>query len=63
MRYQRHGVPEYWIVDLDSCLFERWRPGDERPEILHDTIEWVPDQTNPGLTIDIEAFFGEIFEA
>jgi len=24
--YQRH-VPEYWIVDLDAALFERWRPG------------------------------------
>ena len=24
-RYQRAGVPEYWIVDLDARLVERWR--------------------------------------
>ena len=24
-------VPEYWIVDLDSRLVERWRPEDTRP--------------------------------
>lgn len=22
------GIEEYWIVDIDSRLFERWRPGD-----------------------------------
>lgn len=32
--YQRH-VPEYWIVDLDACVIERWRSGDARPEIPH----------------------------
>ena len=63
LRYQRHGIPEYWIVDLDSRLFERWRPGDERPEILADAIEWVPDKTKPSLTIDIQGFFSELFEA
>jgi Uma2 family endonuclease len=61
-RYQRHGIPEYWIVDLDSRLFERWRPGDERPEILNDAIEWVPDTAKPSLTIDIQGFFSEVFE-
>src|ERR1043166_8967034 len=33
-RYQLAGIPEYWIVDTDSRVFERWRPGDERPEVL-----------------------------
>ena len=26
------GVPEYWIVDIDGRVVERWRPGDSRPE-------------------------------
>ena len=30
--YQDEGVPEYWIVDLDARMVERWRPRDERPE-------------------------------
>ncbi len=38
--YQQAGVPEYWIVDLDSRLVERWRPADERPEILSETVSW-----------------------
>ncbi len=60
-RYQRQGIPEYWIVDLDSRLFERWRPEDTRPEVLHESIEWAPVEGKPTLTLDITAFFGEIF--
>jgi Uma2 family endonuclease len=60
-RYQRQGIPEYWIVDLDARLVERWRPGDERPEILNQTIEWVPDGGKPVLTIDLEGLFREMF--
>ena len=62
-RYQREGIPEYWIVDLDSRMFERWRPGDDRPEVLHEAVEWIPDSLKAGLTIDIKAFFDEIFAA
>src|SRR5690606_7670743 len=29
--YQRAGVPEYWVVDVDARLIERWRPDDDRP--------------------------------
>src|SRR3990172_4586073 len=25
--YQRGGVAQYWVVDLDARLVERWRPG------------------------------------
>lgn len=25
-RFQRAGIPEYWIVDLDAQAVERWRP-------------------------------------
>jgi Uma2 family endonuclease len=60
-RYQRAGVPEYWIVDLDSRLIERWRPADQRPEVLADRIVWQPDaEQSAQLEIDVEAFFAEI---
>jgi Uma2 family endonuclease len=59
--YQREGVQEYWIVDLDSRLIERWRPGDERPEILRETIEWRVEDSPEPLVIDLAALFAEAF--
>ncbi len=38
--YQQAGVGEYWIVDLDARLIERWKPGDLRPEIVTGTLAW-----------------------
>ena len=38
--YQRAGVAEYWVVDPDARLIERWTPGDLRPEILDEVLEW-----------------------
>lgn len=38
--YLDAGVEEYWIVDADAELVERWRRGDDRPEIIHGTLEW-----------------------
>ncbi|MFN2397363.1 MAG: Uma2 family endonuclease [Gemmatimonadaceae bacterium] len=58
--YQRHGVPEYWVVDVDARLVERWRPGDTRPEILSDSISWQPDPTHPALIIDLSSYFVEV---
>jgi len=58
-RYQRGGVPEYWIVDLDARVVERWRPDDERPEILSETLDWRPDPSRDPLTIDLGALFKE----
>ena len=55
--YQRAAVPEYWIVDGESHLIERWRPDDERPEILTSSIEWRPAGASAPLVIDLEKFF------
>lgn len=41
--YQRAGVAEYWVVDPDARLIERWTPGDLRPEILDEVLEWRLD--------------------
>jgi len=60
LEYQRRGVPEYWIVDVDACLIERWRPGDERPEVVVDTLTWLPIDGIEPLTIDLETFFARI---
>ena len=58
--YQRHGVPEYWIIDIDARAIERWRPGDERPEWLGERIAWQPEGATEPLVIDLEPLFREI---
>ena len=60
-KYQRH-VPEYWIVDLDARLVERWRPGDERPEILSSAIEWRASEESDALRLDLAAFFARVLD-
>jgi len=60
-RYQRARVPEYWIVDLDARLVERWRPDDERPEILEDRLTWQPVPGAGALEVDLSALFAEMW--
>ena len=60
--YQRH-VPEYWIVDLDAQLFERWLPGDDRSEIAREQIEWHPAGASTPFTLDLPAYFARVVGA
>ncbi|MDQ3948853.1 MAG: Uma2 family endonuclease [Gemmatimonadota bacterium] len=57
--FQQAGVPEYWIVDLDARLIERWRPGDERPQIDERRLEWRPEGASEPFILDLEPFFAE----
>ncbi len=57
--YQRAGIPEYWLVDTDARTIERWRPSDERPEILSETLRWDPPGAPAPLDIDLPALFEE----
>lgn len=59
-RYQRAGVPEYWIIDADARQLERWRPGDDAPEVLTDYLTWQPSAGGPVHQLDLERFFGEL---
>lgn len=56
-KYQRDGVPEYWIVDGDARVVERWKPEDDRPEIISERLEWQADHDVPALTIDLRELF------
>jgi Uma2 family endonuclease len=48
-------VPEYWIVDPDSRIAERWRPDDVRPEVIADILEWCPKPDIEPLRIELGA--------
>jgi len=58
--YQRN-VPEYWVVDLDARLFERWTPNDKRAELVTNTLEWRPPGAATSFELDLPAYFAEIF--
>jgi Uma2 family endonuclease len=57
--YQRAGVAEYWVVDSDARLVERWRPLDVRPEVLHDRLVWAPAELAGPVALDLPALFTE----
>jgi len=58
--YQRH-VPDYWVVDLDARLIERWTPRDERPSLITETLVWQPAAASTALQLDLRTYFAEIF--
>jgi len=58
--YQREAVGEYWIVDLDARVVERWRPADERPEIVSGMLTWRPEAAAAPFELDLVEFFDEI---
>ncbi len=60
-RYQRSGIPEYWVVDLEARIVERWRPDDQRPEILDEQVTWKPEGAGEPLVIPLAGFFAEIW--
>ncbi len=58
--YQRQGVPEYWIVDLEARAIERWRPTDDQPAVLTDHLAWRPEASAPPLEIDLAGCFRDV---
>ena len=60
-RFQRSRIPEYWIVDLDARALERWRPDDQRPEVLDDRLTWRPEGADRPLEVDLPHFFRDVW--
>jgi Uma2 family endonuclease len=58
--YQRKGVPEYWIVDVDARAIERHRPDAATPETLTEWMEWKPDRFVDPLVIDLRDYFARV---
>jgi Uma2 family endonuclease len=60
--YQRAGVGEYWIVDLDARAVERWKPGSDVGEIFTTSLEWSPVPGGATLRIGLPQFFSGVLE-
>ena len=61
VRYLERAA-EYWIVDIEARLIERWRAGEERPTLHRTTLEWRPSPDAPPLQIDVPALFADLAE-
>jgi len=57
--YQRH-VSEYWVIDLNARLVERWLPNDDRPEIIVDTLVWHPEGASEPFTFELPGYFADV---
>ena len=55
--YLDHGVREYWIVDGDARVVERWTATGSRPEICRDALSWHPVGAREPLRLDVQEFF------
>ena len=58
--FQKHGLPEYWVVDGETEAFEIWHPTDERALLADETVIWHPDGALDPLVIDIKRFFADV---
>ena len=60
--YLDAGVPEYWVVDLDARIVERWTTARETPEVMRTSLEWKPEGANSPLTINLVELFDRIWK-
>ena len=54
-------VSEYWIVDVNARLFERWRQNDDRPEILVEAVVWHPEGAAEPFILDLPGYFADVY--
>jgi Uma2 family endonuclease len=54
-------VPEYWIVDLDARIVERWPLHAQRPEVVISTREWHPTGVAEPFRLGLPRSFAAVF--
>lgn len=57
--YLANRVEEYWVVDTDARVIERWRPAQVTPELVRDSFAWQPRDGEP-LVIEVASLFDRI---
>ena len=57
--YLDHGVAEYWVVDMDARVVERWTTAGETPVVERGCLRWTPVSADP-LVLDLDALFDRV---
>jgi len=52
---------EYWIVDLDARLIERWLAGESRAECIDSMLELAPKGATRHFVLGVPAYFRSIY--
>jgi Uma2 family endonuclease len=59
--YMSARVPDYWVVDVDARVIERWNPDRATPLVERRSLDWQPANARTPLTIDLAALFEQIW--
>ena len=60
--YQRAGVEEYWIVDLDARVIERWTSTTVSGAVCSAKLVWTPRGASEVLVLELPEFFAEVLD-
>jgi Uma2 family endonuclease len=52
--YQEHGIPVYWIIDIETRSAEIWTPEATTPRRVQDRLAWLPAGAAEPLAIPLE---------
>jgi len=57
--YLSKGVPEYWILEIESRSLYRWHSLEAPGEVLSDRVTWHPKAMPDALVIDLPELFAD----
>jgi Uma2 family endonuclease len=60
--YQRTDVAEYWIVDPDGRVIERWLKGETVARVEHTTFDWMLAQDTEAVEFNVAALFADALD-
>ena len=55
--YLEADVEEYWVMDLEARMVERWLADRDRPIAVRDRLTWHPQPATTPLVLDLVTFF------
>ena len=58
--YMNVGVPDYFVVDVDARIVERWTQDRDTPVVLRDRLVWHPPGARTPLDVALPEYFDRI---